>query len=72
MITEAIYRAKVGNNNIVIGACGEHTNYIENLEFLNSVGMQYISVSPSIIPLLQDRLNEIEHGRTLKREFDFD
>ena len=66
-MTEAIYRAKIGNKNIIIGACGEHTNYIENLGFLSSISVQYISVNPCIIPILKETLNRADNGRILMK-----
>lgn len=65
-MTEATYRAKIGNKNIIIGACGEHTNYIENLEFLRSIGVQYISVTPCMIPILKETLNRTDNRRIRK------
>ncbi|MCI8347752.1 MAG: hypothetical protein HFJ12_07425 [Bacilli bacterium] len=66
-IIESIYRAKVGNKKIEIGVCGEHTNYLENLDFLNSIEVSCISATASMIPLLKANLSKIERDFTLKK-----
>lgn len=49
VIEETIYRARSTNPNIVIGICGEHSNYVENLPYYSSLDINYIACSPSFI-----------------------
>ena len=67
VIKETIYRAKCGNENIEIGICGEHTSYIENLDFFDSLGIDYISVSPRVAGSLKNYLlNSSNYQKKLK------
>lgn len=67
VIKETIYRAKCGNENIEIGICGEHTSYIENLDFFDSLGIDYISVSPKVADSLKNYLlNSKNYQKKLK------
>ena len=69
-MNEAIYRAKVGNKNINIGICGEHTNYLENLEFFNSIGIHYISTNPFYVSILKEQLRTGEKENTLVKRYE--
>lgn len=67
VILEAVYRAKCGNDNIEIGICGEHTNYLENLDFFNSLDINYISANPLCISKLKEHLAIIKNSKTFKK-----
>lgn len=49
VIEETIYRARSTNPNIVIGICGEHSNYVENIAYYSNLDINYITSSPSFI-----------------------
>lgn len=67
VILETVYRAKCGNDNIEIGICGEHTNYLENLDFFNSLDIDYISANPLCISKLKEHLAIIKNSKTFKK-----
>lgn len=50
------------NKNIRIGICGEHSNYPENLEFYQTLAINYITCSPHFIK----QNKEILKGKTSK------
>lgn len=51
LIKNAAFDARKTNDNITIGICGEHTNFIENHEFFINENFDYLSCTPSkIIP----------------------
>ncbi len=58
VVKEAIYRIKVGNPDIQIGICGEHVNYLENLDFFRDLDIDYVSVNPSNIMMIRERINK--------------
>ena len=64
-VQEAIYRAKAGNPDIEIGICGEHTNYLENLDFFEKIGVNSISVSPSYISSIKTLISRNTTGKVL-------
>ena len=49
VIKETIYRARSTNPNIVIGICGEHSNYVKNLPYYSTLDINYITCSPSFV-----------------------
>lgn len=62
VIEEIIYRAKSANPNIIIGICGEHSNYIENVHYYNSLDIDYITCSPEFVGTNKVFLNQPEIG----------
>lgn len=71
-IEEVIYRVRAIKPNIIIGICGEHANYIENLEFYKRLDINYITCSPDFVKVNKDFLtNNTNIGsaksKTLKR-----
>jgi pyruvate,orthophosphate dikinase len=46
----AIEQARQANPAIKIGVCGEHGGDPESIEFLETLGLDYISCSPARIP----------------------
>jgi len=56
-ITEIIYRVKAVRPEIEIGICGEHTNYIDNMEFLSNLNIDYVTCAPPYIKLNHKLLN---------------
>ncbi len=48
-IEETIFRARSINPNIVVGVCGEHGNYLENVQYYSTLDIDYITCSPSFI-----------------------
>jgi pyruvate, orthophosphate dikinase len=46
----AIERAREANPEIKIGVCGEHGGDPESIEFLETLGLNYVSCSPARIP----------------------
>lgn len=63
---EAIYRARAGKGEIEISLCGEHTNYIENLDFFCQLDINAISVHPLYIESIKSVLEEKQTKRLLK------
>ena len=59
VIEEAIYRARSIKPDITIGICGEHTNYILNVQYFSSLDIDYITCSPSFIRTNKDFLMNI-------------
>ena len=49
MIEETIYRARSINPNITIGICGEHSNYVENIQYFRTIDIDYITCSYAFI-----------------------
>ena len=45
-IEDIVYRAKAVNPDITIGICGEHANYLENVEYYGTLNIDYITCSP--------------------------
>lgn len=64
-IKEIIYRVKAVSGEVSIGVCGEHVNYLENLEFLSQIGIDYISVNPSNILRISEILGKDSSERKL-------
>lgn len=57
VITEIIYRVRAIKPEIEIGVCGEHTNYIENIDFLSNLNIEYITCAPAYIKINQELFN---------------
>jgi phosphoenolpyruvate synthase/pyruvate phosphate dikinase len=53
LMQTAIERARETNPEIKIGVCGEHGGDPESIEFLETLGLNYISCSPARIPAAQ-------------------
>lgn len=60
VITEIIYRARAVRPEIEIGICGEHTNYIDNMEFLSTLNIDYVTCAPPYIKLNYELLNNFQ------------
>lgn len=56
VIEETIYRARSIKPDIIIGICGEHSNYIENIQFYNNLDLDYITCSPEFIKVNKEFL----------------
>jgi len=56
-IKEIIYKVRAVKPEIEIGICGEHVNYVENVEFLSNLNIDYISCSPIYVKTNQEILN---------------
>lgn len=67
LIKEAIYRGRTINPDIIIGFCGEHTNYIENYEFYHEMDADYISCDSSCIETAKKVFFNIEKTNKSKR-----
>lgn len=61
LIEEGIYRAKVVKPTISIGVCGEHSSYLDNLEFIKKVGADYISCIPNFVSTARHVFSSIEN-----------
>lgn len=59
-IEEIIYRVRAVKPEIEIGVCGEHGNRIENLSFLSSLNIDYITCSSSYVKITQEVLNGVK------------
>lgn len=59
-IEEIIYRVRAVKPEIEIGVCGEHGNRIENLSFLSSLNIDYITCSSSYVKIMQEVLNGVK------------
>lgn len=57
VITEIIYRVLAVKPEIEIGICGEHTSYIENIEFLSNLNIDYVTCAPTYIKVNQELFN---------------
>lgn len=55
-IEETIFRARTINPNIVIGICGEHSNYIENVQYYSTLDIDYITCGSAFIRANKDFL----------------
>jgi len=49
VIEETIYRAKSINPDIIVGICGEHSNYIENVQYYSTLDIDYITCGSAFI-----------------------
>ena len=59
-IEDIIFRAKAVNPDIAIGICGEHANYLENVEYYGTLNIDYITCSPSFIDVNKKILNPVQ------------
>ena len=59
-IEDIIFRAKAVNPDITIGICGEHANYLENVEYYGTLNIDYITCSPSFIDVNKKILNPVQ------------
>ncbi len=67
-IEEIIYKVKAVKPEIEIGICGEHTNYIENVEFLSNLNIDYVTCAPGYVRVNQELLNHVQSkGRILQK-----
>ncbi len=64
-IKEIIYRVKAGNPDISIGVCGEHTNNLDNVDFFLESGVDYLSVSPTNVSVIRNRIGKGVHSLKL-------
>jgi pyruvate,orthophosphate dikinase len=53
LIRMAVLNARQANPSIKIGVCGEHAGDPRSIEFLHSLGVDYVSASPARIPIAQ-------------------
>jgi pyruvate, orthophosphate dikinase len=51
LIAMAVENARAVNPTIKIGVCGEHASDPKSIEFLHSLGVDYVSCSPARIPM---------------------
>eukprot|EP00889_Picochlorum_renovo_P003519 jgi/Picre1/30549/NNA_005912.t1 len=51
LIQLACSRGKATNKDIEVGICGEHGGDPKSIEFVNSVGLDYVSCSPLRVPV---------------------
>ena len=49
VIEETIYRAKSINPDIIVGICGEHSNYVENVQYYSTIDIDYITCGSAFI-----------------------
>ncbi len=47
----AVEKGKPANENLRLGICGEHGGDPESIEFVNSIGLDYVSCSPYRVPV---------------------
>ena len=67
-IEDIIFRAKAVNPDITIGICGEHANYLENVEYYGTLNIDYITCSPSFIDVNKKILNPIQKVKNINRK----
>ena len=67
-IEDIIFRAKAVNPDITIGICGEHANYLENVEYYGTLNIDYITCSPSFIEVNKKILNPIQKVKNINRK----
>lgn len=56
-IKEIIYKVRAVRPEIAIGICGEHVNYIENVEFLSNLDIDSITCAPVYVKTNQEVFN---------------
>lgn len=66
-IEDIIFRAKAVNPDITIGICGEHANYLENVEYYGTLNIDYITCSPSFIEVNKKILNPMQKVKNIDR-----
>ena len=66
-IEDIVYRAKAVNPDITIGICGEHANYLENVEYYGTLNIDYITCSPSFIEVNKKILNPMQKVKNIDR-----
>lgn len=64
-IKEIIYRVNAGNSNVTIGVCGEQTCFLENVDFFLETGIDYLSVNPSSLQVIKNRMEKSKHSLKL-------
>ncbi|WP_291494002.1 pyruvate, phosphate dikinase [Desulfurella sp.] len=47
----AVEKGKIANKNLRLGICGEHGGDPESIEFVHSIGLDYVSCSPYRVPV---------------------
>ena len=64
----AIERGRAANPKLTLGICGEHAGDPESINFLHSIGLDYISCSPYRIPIARVAAahSKIIHNRNHK------
>ena len=67
-IEDIIFRAKAVNPDIAIGICGEHANYLENVEYYGTLNIDYITCSTSFIEVNKKILNPILKVKNINRK----
>lgn len=67
-IEDIVYRAKAVNPDITIGICGEHANYLENVEYYGTLNIDYITCSTSFIEVNKKILNPIQKVKNINRK----
>ena len=67
-IEDIVYRAKAVNPDITIGICGEHANYLENVEYYGTLNIDYITCSTSFIEVNKKMLNPIQKVKNINRK----
>lgn len=67
-IEDIVYRAKAVNPDIAIGICGEHANYLENVEYYGTLNIDYITCSTSFIEVNKKILNPIQKVKNINRK----
>ena len=67
-IEDIVYRAKAVNPDITIGICGEHANYLENVEYYGTLNIDYITCSPFFIEVNKKMLNPIQKVKNINRK----
>lgn len=57
MIMEVIYRVRAVKPGIEVGICGEHINYVENIDFLCNLNIEYVTCDPTYVKVNQEFFN---------------
>jgi len=77
-MTTAVRRAKRAVHGMPVGVCGEHTGDPASVQFLDRLGVDYISCSPYRIPIAKIAAAQAtiaveagEHLRSLEQQLGF-
>ena len=66
LMEDVVYRVRAFNNDCLIGVCGEHGNYLENVLFYKELRVDYITCNSSFI---LDNKNILDSSNNKEKQF---
>ena len=69
-IEEIIFRIRAIKSDIEIGVCGEHTNHPDNLSFLSSLNIDYVTCSPTYVNFVEEVFHHNQSKEKILQKID--